>query len=163
VPISRYRPWLARKQISPLVSTGNVETGEVTYEYNLLKSRRPRRIHCSIQCPVNEDTAIDPHEAKQLCTPSSLVLYNKAPRWHEDLQCWCLDFHGRVMVASVKNFQLITPAGTGQPWGIQDDETVILQCGKIEDDVFTMDYRQPLSAFQAFAICLTSFGSKVGT
>ncbi|XP_066309697.1 tubby-like F-box protein 9 [Miscanthus floridulus] len=163
VPISRYRPWLARKQINPPVSTGNVETGEETYEYNLLKSRGPRRIHCSIQCPVNEDTAIDPHEAKQLCTPSSLVLYNKAPRWHEDLQCWCLDFHGRVMVASVKNFQLIAPAGTGQPWGIQDDETVILQCGKIEDDVFTMDYRQPLSAFQAFAICLASFGSKAGT
>ena len=68
MPISRYRPWLARKQINPPVSTGNVETGEVTYEYNLLKSRGPRRIHCSIQCPVNEDTAIDPHEAKQLCT-----------------------------------------------------------------------------------------------
>jgi len=51
----------------------------------------------------------------------------------------------------VKNFQLIAPAGTGEPWGVQDDETVILQF-KIEDDVFTMDYRQPLSAFQAFAI-----------
>ncbi|KAI9119395.1 hypothetical protein K1719_010070 [Acacia pycnantha] len=33
--------------------------------------------------------------------------------------------------------------------------------GKVADDTFTMDYRQPLSAFQAFAICLTSFGTKL--
>ncbi|KAK4283307.1 hypothetical protein QN277_000271 [Acacia crassicarpa] len=32
---------------------------------------------------------------------------------------------------------------------------------KVADDTFTMDYRQPLSAFQAFAICLTSFGTKL--
>uniref|UniRef100_A0A0A9EE61 Tubby C-terminal domain-containing protein n=1 Tax=Arundo donax TaxID=35708 RepID=A0A0A9EE61_ARUDO len=65
------------------------------------------------------------------------------------------------MVAFVKNFQLIAPVSTGEPWGVQDDETVILQFGKIGEDVFTMDYRQPVSAFQAFAICLTSFGSKL--
>ncbi|EEF41647.1 phosphoric diester hydrolase, putative [Ricinus communis] len=33
-----------------------------------------------------------------------LVLRNKAPRWHEQLQCWCLNFNGRVTVASVKTF-----------------------------------------------------------
>lgn len=161
VPSSSCRPWLARKQIQSLLSTRNVETGEVSYEYNLLKSRGPRRIHCSMECPIEDGAAIYTEEAKQPSTPSSLVLYNKLPRWHEHLHCWCLNFHGRVMVASVKNFQLTTPAGTGESWGVQDDETVILQFGKIEDDVFTMDYRQPLSAFQAFAICLTSFGSKL--
>ncbi|KAG8477673.1 hypothetical protein CXB51_027702 [Gossypium anomalum] len=36
-----------------------------------------------------------------------LVLRNKSPRWHEQLQCWCLNFNGRVTVASVKNFQLV--------------------------------------------------------
>uniref|UniRef100_A0A452Z779 Tubby C-terminal domain-containing protein n=1 Tax=Aegilops tauschii subsp. strangulata TaxID=200361 RepID=A0A452Z779_AEGTS len=35
-----------------------------------------------------------------------LVLRNKVPRWHEQLQCWCLNFRGRVTIASVKNFQL---------------------------------------------------------
>ncbi|CAA2934466.1 tubby-like F-box 8 [Olea europaea subsp. europaea] len=33
-----------------------------------------------------------------------LILKNKAPRWHEQLQYWCLNFRGRVTVASVKNF-----------------------------------------------------------
>uniref|UniRef100_A0A804NFD0 Tubby C-terminal domain-containing protein n=2 Tax=Zea mays TaxID=4577 RepID=A0A804NFD0_MAIZE len=89
------------------------------------------------------------------------TLRNKAPRWHEQLQCWCLNFHGRVTVASVKNFQLVTAAGPSDPTSNVDEETVLLQFGKVDDDIFTMDYRQPLSAFQAFAISLSSFGNKL--
>ncbi|KAG9157995.1 hypothetical protein Leryth_000152 [Lithospermum erythrorhizon] len=54
-----------------------------------------------------------------------LVLKNKAPRWHEQLQCWCLNFNGRVTVASVKNFQLVASAENGT--GGQEHENVILQ------------------------------------
>ncbi|KAK8702186.1 hypothetical protein V6N13_020553 [Hibiscus sabdariffa] len=42
-----------------------------------------------------------------------LVLRNKSPRWHEQLQCWCLNFNGRVTVASVKNFQLVASPENG--------------------------------------------------
>ncbi|KAJ3681502.1 hypothetical protein LUZ60_015991 [Juncus effusus] len=134
-----------------------------------------------------------------------LVLRNKAPRWHEQLQCWCLNFRGRVTVASVKNFQLIAAVGpttggpqmpAGPPTGVvgptgsqtaagpgpgpgpgvgagpgpaaagatsssSDQDKIILQFGKVAKDMFTMDYRYPLSAFQAFAICLTSFDTKL--
>lgn len=96
-----------------------------------------------------------------------LVLKNKPPRWHEQLQCWCLNFRGRVTVASVKNFQLIaatqSPAGApalSQP-NHSDHDKMILQFGKVGKDMFTMDYRYPLSAFQAFAICLSSFDTKL--
>ncbi|GJM89053.1 hypothetical protein PR202_ga05649 [Eleusine coracana subsp. coracana] len=157
---SRSTRRFASKQISPQVSGGNFEVGQVTYKFNFLKTRGPRRMQCSMQCPVVQGTASDPSKEKTPA-PSFLDLKNKAPRWHEHLQCWCLNFHGRVTVASVKNFQLVATAGTGGPWGVGDEETVILQFGKIEDDTFTMDYRQPLSAFQAFAICLTSFGTKL--
>ncbi|KAI3448293.1 hypothetical protein Pfo_004958 [Paulownia fortunei] len=97
-----------------------------------------------------------------------LVLKNKSPRWHEQLQCWCLNFRGRVTVASVKNFQLIAatqPATTSAPTNSQpthsDPDKIILQFGKVGKDMFTMDYRYPLSAFQAFAICLSSFDTKL--
>ncbi|KAL2229822.1 UNVERIFIED_CONTAM: Tubby-like F-box protein 6 [Sesamum indicum] len=90
---------------------------------------------------------------------SSLVLRNKSPRWHEQLQCWCLNFHGRVTVASVKNFQLVASPENGIA-GPEHDK-VILQFGKVGKDVFTMDYRYPISAFQAFAICLSSFDTKI--
>lgn len=89
-----------------------------------------------------------------------LVLKNKSPRWHEQLQCWCLNFNGRVTVASVKNFQLV--ASTGNVVVRQEQkEDVILQFGKVGKDVFTMDYQYPISAFQAFAICLSSFDTKI--
>ncbi|KAI3769343.1 hypothetical protein L6452_00444 [Arctium lappa] len=156
----------ASKQISPQVPAGNFEIGEVSYKFNLLKSRGPRRMVCSLRCTSTVDN--QPHEEAVLrrsesvgCGQSQTLLRNKAPRWHEHLQCWCLNFHGRVTVASVKNFQLVATLDQSQPGGKGDGETVLLQFGKVGDDVFTMDFRQPLSAFHAFAICLTSFGTKL--
>lgn len=93
-------------------------------------------------------------------TRNPLVLKNKAPRWHEQLQCWCLNFKGRVTVASVKNFQLVADVEPYQNVSTAEQEKVILQFGKIGKDIFTMDYRYPLSAFQAFAISLSSFDTK---
>lgn len=82
-----------------------------------------------------------------------VVLRNKAPKWNEQLGAYCLNFGGRVTAASVKNFQLVN-----------DDECdrVVLQYGKVGKDTFTMDYMHPLTALQAFQICLTSFDSKLG-
>lgn len=120
---------------------------------------------CSLnrQCNYNNDNEENFKIIKSdsLISNGYSVLRNKAPRWHEHLQCWCLNFHGRVTVASVKNFQLVATVDQSQPGGKGDEETVLLQFGKVGDDTFTMDYRQPLSAFQAFAICLTSFGTKL--
>ncbi|CAA0831654.1 Tubby-like F-box protein 10 [Striga hermonthica] len=113
--------------------------------------------------PLNDD------DNKSNCGERPLVLKNKPPRWHEQLQCWCLNFRGRVTVASVKNFQLIAagpPAPPQQQNGpssssSSDHDKIILQFGKVGKDMFTMDYRYPLSAFQAFAICLSSFDTKL--
>ncbi|KAG0487760.1 hypothetical protein HPP92_009855 [Vanilla planifolia] len=138
------------KQISPQVSAGNFKVGHISYQFNLLKSRGPRRMLCTLQLPSKTDAA---EPKSKSCGPQPpLVMKNKTPRWHEHLQCWCLNFHGRVTVASVKNFQLVA---------VGEEELVLLQFGKFGDDLFTMDYRHPLSAFQAFVICLTSFGTKI--
>lgn len=61
-------------------------------------------------------------------------------------------------MASVKNFQLVAVSDceTGQP-----SERIILQFGKVGKDMFTMDYGYPISAFQAFAICLSSFETRI--
>lgn len=76
----------------------------------------------------------------------------QAPKWNEKENAWCLNFNGRVSKASVKNFQLVSDA---------DQEHIIVQFGKTGEDTFTMDYQWPCSALQAFAICLTSFDSKL--
>jgi hypothetical protein len=59
-----------------------------------------------------------------------------------------LCLQGRVKLPSVKNFQLVRDI---------DQDTVILQFGKVSDHSFSLDYREPLTAIQAFAIALTQF------
>ena len=65
---------------------------------------------------------------------------------------YSLNFYGRATVASVKNFQLVHEDNL---------DHVMLQFGKVGKDVFTMDFQHPMSALQAFAICLTSFDNKL--
>ena len=55
-------------------------------------------------------------------------------------------------MASVKNFQLVDP---------DEQNAVVLQFGRVAKDEFTMDMQWPITPFQAFAITLSSFDSKI--
>lgn len=81
-----------------------------------------------------------------------IELHNKTPVWNDETQSYVLNFHGRVTQASVKNFQIVHDS---------DSDYVVMQFGRISEDVFTMDYRYPLCSLQAFAIALSSFDSKL--
>ncbi|KAK8347317.1 hypothetical protein V6Z11_A06G009600 [Gossypium hirsutum] len=176
-------------KVAPRVTTSNHNTAKISYELNILRTRGPRRMQCIMNSipvsaieeggtaptPTAFTNCLDEHSSPLLDSAGRrpqvgstsrsmqnvpLVLKNKAPRWHEQLQCWCLNFKGRVTVASVKNFQLVAAVEPSENVTITEQENVILQFGKIGKDIFTMDYCYPLSAFQAFAICLSSFDTK---
>merc|ERR1712048_1352132 len=68
---------------------------------------------------------------------------NLGPRWDKKLNSYALPFFGRVKKASAKNFQLVVG---------NDANTIYLMFGKISKDVFCLDYRDPISALDAFAI-----------
>ncbi|KAI3808438.1 hypothetical protein L1987_24389 [Smallanthus sonchifolius] len=171
------------KQVSPRLPACNYNIATISYELNVLRTRGPRRMNCSLHyIPISSiqegGTAPTPKSFPQDNLPLSssspsvkeqlptgacndhLILKNKSPRWHEQLQCWCLNFKGRVTVASVKNFQLVASVGSSHNVSEAEQNKVILQFGKIGQDIFTMDYRYPISAYQAFAICLSSFDTK---
>ncbi|KAI9123318.1 hypothetical protein K1719_006207 [Acacia pycnantha] len=88
-----------------------------------------------------------------------LVLKSKHGFWSERFGCWCIYFKGRVNVKSVKNCQLVASPENG-PSG-EEHKKIILQFGKVGKDLFTMDYQYPISAFQAFAICLSRFETQI--
>ncbi|CAI0392301.1 unnamed protein product [Linum tenue] len=151
------------RQPSTRTPSSSYRIGTVNYELNVLRTRGPRRMHCVMNCSDVSSTN-SPSESP-LVIPGSigepLVLKNRAPRWHEQLQCWCLNFRGRVTVASVKNFQLVAAFEPHhQNVSAEEHDRVLLQFGKIGKDIFTMDYSYPLSAFQAFTLCLSSFDTK---
>jgi len=59
-----------------------------------------------------------------------------------------LNFHGRVTIPSVKNYQL-TP--------VSDINDIVCQFGKVGDNRFHLDFKRPMNCFQAFSIALTQF------
>lgn len=77
---------------------------------------------------------------------------NKAPKWNDQIGAYVLNFNKRVTQASVKNFQLTSA---------EDPDTVFLQFGRVDNEIFNIDFRYPMSPFQAFAICLSSFDYKL--
>ncbi|XP_064885418.1 tubby-related protein 3 isoform X9 [Columba livia] len=101
--------------------------------------------------PRNEhESLLSKWQSKNL--ENLIELHNKAPVWNDDTQSYVLNFHGRVTQASVKNFQIVHD---------NDPDYIVMQFGRVAEDVFTLDYNYPLCALQAFAIGLSSFDSKL--
>ncbi|XP_037699352.1 tubby-related protein 1 isoform X2 [Choloepus didactylus] len=138
------------------------ELAAVIYETNVLGFRGPRRMTVIIpgMSADSERVPIRPRNASdgllvrwQNKTLESLIeLHNKPPVWNEDSGSYTLNFQGRVTQASVKNFQIVHA---------DDPDYIVLQFGRVAEDAFTLDYRYPLCALQAFAIALSSFDGKL--
>ncbi|PNJ88784.1 tubby-related protein 1 isoform X2 [Pongo pygmaeus] len=138
------------------------ELAAVIYETNVLGFRGPRRMTVIIpgMSAENERVPIRPRNASdgllvrwQNKTLESLIeLHNKPPVWNDDSGSYTLNFQGRVTQASVKNFQIVHA---------DDPDYIVLQFGRVAEDAFTLDYRYPLCALQAFAIALSSFDGKL--
>ncbi|CAF4312310.1 unnamed protein product, partial [Adineta steineri] len=84
-----------------------------------------------------------------------MPLRNKVPTYNEETKSYVIQFEGkRVAQASIKNFQIIMEND-------KHEEEVVMQFGRVNEDLFTCDYRYPLSAIQAFGIALSSFDSRI--
>ncbi|TKY47996.1 Tubby protein 8 [Spatholobus suberectus] len=82
---------------------------------------------------------------------SRVPLYNKISKQYE------LDFRDKAKAGlriqrSVKNFQLTLG---------ENGRQTILQLGRVGKSKFVMDYRYPLTGYQAFCICLASMDAKL--
>ncbi|XP_075234466.1 tub domain-containing protein ktub isoform X2 [Lycorma delicatula] len=138
------------------------ELAAVVYETNVLGFKGPRKMTVILpgmtqDCQRVQITPVDDTESLLECWRAKnmdnlIELHNKTPAWNDDTQSYVLNFHGRVTQASVKNFQIVHDS---------DPEYVVMQFGRIAEDVFTMDYRYPMCTLQAFAIALSSFDSKL--
>lgn len=84
----------------------------------------------------------------------SYVLCNDSPEWDLEYKTYKLDFNGRVKQSCKKNFILRYKDNKSEDGDINQDK--ILQCGKIDDFCFALDFISPLSPFEAFSISITS-------
>jgi hypothetical protein len=88
--------------------------------------------------------AIDDH--KRQIPADLLLLQTKDPVFENGN--YRLNFHGRVSLPSVKNFQIVSH---------DDIHDVKCQFGKVDKDVFHLDFKAPFTAFEAFAVALCQF------
>lgn len=138
------------------------ELAAVIYDTNVLGFKGPRKMTVILPGMTLDQqrvqiSPIDDSESLLECWRTKnmdnlIELHNKTPAWNDDTQSYVLNFHGRVTQASVKNFQIVHDS---------DADYVVMQFGRVAEDVFTMDYRYPMCALQAFAIALSSFDSKL--
>jgi len=78
---------------------------------------------------------------------STQKLVTKLPTWNDDVESLVLDFKGRNVVASAKNFQLALE---------QKPHHTLCQFGKIGNTTFGLDFKYPLSAAQAFGMAMST-------
>jgi len=137
--------------------SGNL--GAIMYKPNVLGMRGPRKMKVLIPRPsVDRSTPVFCtgksliEKYKQRDTADLILLTSKDAEWDKELKSYVLNYHGRASQASVKNFQI---CHSSKP------DFIIMQLGKIDQDVFNMDFRYPLSALQAFGIALSSFDCKI--
>ncbi|XP_053397003.1 tubby protein homolog isoform X3 [Mercenaria mercenaria] len=134
----------------------------IVYETNVLGFKGPRKMtivipgmnldheRVDIKPRGDHDGLIERWKRKNM--DNILELHNKSPVWNDETQSYVLNFHGRVTQASVKNFQVVHD---------NDMDYIVMQFGRVAEDVFTMDYNYPMCALQAFGVALSSFDSKL--
>ncbi len=72
-----------------------------------------------------------------------------------------LNFNGRVLQPSKKNFQLILEGSDSDE--ADKSHKVILQFGKRKKNVYALDFSYPLNAIQAYGICLSTLAGKLAS
>nr|XP_015818862.2 tubby-related protein 3 [Nothobranchius furzeri] len=138
------------------------ELAAICYETNVLGFNGPRKMTVIIPGMLENDERVSIRPKSELETllvrhtsgdnDKLVTLVNKSPSWNGQTQSYVLNFHGRVTQASVKNFQIIHP---------DNEDYIVMQFGRVAEDVFSMDYSFPMCALQAFAITLSCFDGKL--
>ncbi|CAD8076104.1 unnamed protein product [Paramecium sonneborni] len=138
------------------------QLGIVQYESNILGSKGPRKMvvllpkldereQLYVFKPINSKDGM----LKEFVNNNRdhIVTYvNRPPQWNSKYKAFVLNFYQRVDKPSVKNFQLILE---------NKEDNILLQFGRVGEDLFNLDFQYPISPLQAFQIALTSFDYKI--
>lgn len=109
---------------------------------------RARHSNMSVGEGVNHcmDVAVQPQAVDGAWQEHRFV--SKMPVWNAQVDSLVLDFKGRNVIPSAKNFQL----------AVEGDERgrVVCQYGKVAQDTFGLDFRFPLTVVQSFGLALST-------
>jgi tubby-related protein 1 len=117
----------------------------IEYEKNILGLKGPRKLRVT-----NQDTL---KNARDFAKTKVKYFINNPPQWSDEYQAFVLDFYGWVEFPSVKNFQLIEASNSKGMFS--------LQFGKVDQNLYNLDYMTPFSLIQAVSIAISSCDNKL--
>ena len=132
---------------------GKIESNLLRTEFNIYKGYKNKNYSkiMSVIYSINllglfgvREMIVNKYENNNLL----YTLKNQIPKWDNEFKTYKLNFNGRVKLTCKKNFIL------------QKENENILQCGKIDDNSFALDFISPLSPFESFCISITSLINK---
>ena len=137
------------------------EFAYIKYQKNIFGMKGPRKLRITIPKYENEEYFKFQPISKNYGLSSACKIpnnnikcyMNNPPQWSEEHEAFVLDFYNRVEQASVKNFQLIEVG--------DDNQEVFLQFGKIDNNIYNLDFKYPFSLAQAVSISLSSCDNKL--
>eukprot|EP00397_Hematodinium_sp_SG-2012_P030911 GEMP01032769.1.p1 GENE.GEMP01032769.1~~GEMP01032769.1.p1 ORF type:complete len:364 (+),score=76.57 GEMP01032769.1:187-1278(+) len=117
------------------------------------------RTECKALSPsIDGLEALTTHHAQNTVadgmSPLVRTYVSKPAKWSKQMNSYVLDFNDRVTRASVKNFQLVQK---------DDASEIYLQFGRFEKQNFHLDFRYPMSPFQALSLAVSSMDYKMCT
>ncbi|GMI08000.1 hypothetical protein TrVE_jg13319 [Triparma verrucosa] len=102
----------------------------------------------------NNDGGGDPYAQKKY------IISSKIPLWNPDLNSLVVKFdRNRITMASSKNFILYNQSDCNDE--LVEPEDAIVQFGKTYSRSFSLDFKRPVCALQAFGIALSNFNFSV--
>lgn len=137
---------------SSFYCVGKIESNFIRNEFNIYKgndNNYEKILHINYNINLFglfgvRSMTVNKYENNQL-----IISYkNELPKWDNEFKFYKLNFNGRVKMMCPKNFIL------------KQNEENILQCGKIDDNSFALDFISPLSPFESFCISITSLVNK---
>ncbi|RYG99319.1 hypothetical protein EON65_50390, partial [archaeon] len=96
--------------------------------------------------PSLSDLLLDVVDRKKSLPENMMLLETKEPVLENGN--YRLNFFGRVNLPSVKNFQIVHYSNIDE---------ILCQFGKVEEDMFHLDFKTPFNALEAFALALCQF------
>jgi hypothetical protein len=136
------RAWNKEPRKMRLLAPGITESGEQVIHH----------------CPRSRQGSLAGIMASSTGVPHGIDAFqNRFPHWNEEMGAFCLNFGGRVQLASVKNFQIMH--GNEHPENPESD--TLIQFGRVDEDSFNLDVQFPFSPLQAFAACVSSYYGKI--
>jgi hypothetical protein len=137
------RAWMKEPRKMRLLAPGITECGEQIIHHR----------------PIGKTSSLSNILTSSMQPPFGIETFqNRFPHWNEEMGAFCLNFGGRVRLASVKNFQIMH--GNEHPESSESD--TLMQFGRVDKDTFHLDVQFPFSPLQSFAAAATSFYGKLG-